>query len=278
MADRIRISPVELETQANKLYTLGSQVDDITLKAGKAMRLIEEALSSKFTSNMEKKSATLMKNIRSLRDSLYIGSKVAFQCASSYKNADTVLRDEIGNSLPQDVISSPTSDQKVEKTIESSIPYSQLANKNSVGSVVANTGNSCYDNYRVAHSSYNGGDLECVGYVNGRFKELTGHTLNIGGNAIDYQYNHVNDGAVYYTTNINEIKLPAIAVTRGYYTNFGHVVIIENVDCDAKGNITQIYFTEGNSRGANGALKVKSYSEFFAEGQSYKPYGFISLK
>lgn len=278
MADRIRITPSELESQAARLTGLGNQMEDITSKADRALSLMEDALSSKFTSNMDKKGKTLLKNLKSLKNSLRTGAKVAAQCATSYQNADKVLRDEIGDSLPKDVINSPASNQKVEKTIESSIPYTQLANKSCVGSVVANTSNSCYDSYRVAHSSYNGGDLECVGYVKGRFKELTGHTLNIGGNAIEYQYNHVNDGAVFYTTNINEIKLPAIAVTRGYYTTYGHVVVIENVDCDSKGNITQIYFTEGNSKGANGTLKVKSYSEFFAQGQTYAPYGFISLK
>lgn len=153
MANKISISTKELETQANKLYALGSHVDDITLKSGKAMRLIEEALSSKFTSNMEEKSKALMKNIRSLRDNLYVGSKVAFQCATSYQNMDKVLRDEIGNTLPDDVVNSPISNQEVKNEFEAKVD--EMKEKEGF-----RQGDYNYNNFMYYVSSYNEQSVE----------------------------------------------------------------------------------------------------------------------
>ena len=113
MADKIKITPSELDSQAVRLSGLGNQMETITSKADRALSLMEDALSSKFTSNMEKKGKTLLKNLKSLKSSLRTGAKVAKECATTYQNADKVLRDEIGDSLPQDVINCPVSSQEV---------------------------------------------------------------------------------------------------------------------------------------------------------------------
>ena len=269
MADKIKISPSELMEQHERLVKIGKDFVDIKDKAQRALNLMDGALSGKFANNMRAKKGKLISNIGDLIVSLTQGAIVAQKCAESFENADRELRDIFGNDLPDEIRNSDVSEQKVQQGIESSIHYSQLADKDKVGKVITDTS----ENYYVKYE----GKLQCVGYARGRFYELTNHKLNIYGDAIKFKDKYVNDSCVYYTTNIYEIKLPAIAVTKGI-TSDGHVVVIENLDYDDKGNITKIYFTEGNSEGANGTLKVKFYSEFFKDGQYLKPYGFISLK
>lgn len=126
MADRIKITTADLESQATRLSGLGNQMEDIRTKADIALSLMEDALSSKFTSNMDKKGKTLLKNLKSLKNSLNTGAKVATQCATSYRNADKVLRDVIGDSLPNDVKNSSTSAQSVVSPVDKSV-YDQTA-------------------------------------------------------------------------------------------------------------------------------------------------------
>lgn len=117
MADKIKITTADLESQAVRLSGLSNQMEDICSKADRALSLMEDALSSKFTSNMDKKGKTLLKNLKTLKSSLNTGAKVATQCATSYQNADKVLRDVIGDSLPEDIKNSSTSSQTVENPV-----------------------------------------------------------------------------------------------------------------------------------------------------------------
>lgn len=125
MADRIKISTSDLENQATRLTTLGNQMEDISEKADKALSLIRDALGSKFSSNMDRKSKSLIK-LNSLKDSFYTGAEVANKCASTYQNADKVLRDMIGDSLPQEIKDSPASSQSVYIYVDKSV-YNQNA-------------------------------------------------------------------------------------------------------------------------------------------------------
>lgn len=132
-----------------------------------------------------------------------------------------------------------------------------------------------YSQYYVVQSSYSGRNLECVGYVKGRYEELTGVKLNIGGNAIDYQYNYVNDQRVNFVTDITAVVPPAIAVTKGYYPQYGHVILIEDISYHSDGSINQIFYTDGNSSVADGTLKVLNANGLTGQ---FEPYGFIQSK
>lgn len=213
MANKISISTKELETQANKLYALGSHVDDITLKSGKAMRLIEEALSSKFTSNMEEKSKALMKNIRSLRDNLYVGSKVAFQCATSYQNADIVLRKVIGDSLPdeiKDTNKNPPSQQQVKNEFQTKVDDMKAKDG-------FKQGDYNYNDFMNGVSSYNGqpvGGAQCYAMAHMMQIEVLGaRGYNCG------------------TTSFDDIKVGDVIHYKGggADANWGHWVFVTDV-------------------------------------------------
>lgn len=222
MADRIRITPSELESQATRLTGLGNQMEDITSKADRALSLMEDALSSKFTSNMDKKGKTLLKNLKSLKNSLRTGAKVAAQCATSYQNADKVLRDEIGDSLPQDVINSPVSNQEVfnsplANTKEyNNTTYHALDYEDNIMS------QNSYDGYEFGYGDYNAGCTAtawCMGlsimdgkkynptssemWINGEGATFKGQGISVWGNETNMlkeAYNQLMNGkpSVFY--------------------------------------------------------------------------------
>lgn len=276
---------INIEGLNNDKIILDKASKDVRFdKLRNAIQLIKEGMDSTGMGSCKSMLNEVDKKTKKLENKLLEAVEMITVCIDTYTSIDDYLAKQTKtDSSNEPVKNTTTTSNTANDTSENIKPDvvttpSSYPGNDKVGQVIANTNSSYYDSYRVAHSSYNGGDLECVGYAKGRFEEITGHRLNIRGNAIDYQYNYVNDEAVTYTTNINEIKLPAVAVTRGAMTQYGHVVVIENLDYDGNGNITKIYFTEGNSVGANGILKVKSYSDFYRDGQWLKPYGFISLK
>ena len=161
---------------------------------------------------------------------------------------------------------------------------SSKINHSDVGKVVAGVTDE-NGNLRYPYSQYTPDPswtqtdkLQCVGYVKGRFEELTGVNPNIScsltGYAVDYKTTYTNDSRLEWVTDVKSIRVPAIAVTKGVNDSWGHVLIVEDVSVDASGNVA-VYYTEGNA-GVDGQLKMKSYSDFC--GGYTNPYGFIQLK
>ncbi len=113
MANKIRITPAELTAQAAKIREASSKTQEIHSKSNQAMNAISNAMSGKFKSNMDKKGKKLLKNLTELKNSLNQGATVAENCAKSYENMDKELRKQIGDSLPQEVVNTPASNQQV---------------------------------------------------------------------------------------------------------------------------------------------------------------------
>lgn len=115
MADKIKITPAELESQAARLTVLTNQMQEQIDKSSKALALIEDSLSILFSKSMDSKGNALLKKLKNLRKSLKTGAEVASKCATTYENADKVLRDTMGDSLPDNVVNVPVSNQTVLK-------------------------------------------------------------------------------------------------------------------------------------------------------------------
>ena len=119
--------------------------------------------------------------------------------------------------------------------------------KSKVGSVVANTSSSGYNN-----SSYYG---QCVWYVRGRAAEKLGVKTKPLGNGNEIYYNAKDSAKI--TADINNIRGDTLACykvgTSKAGQTAGHVIYIEAVDGD------NVYYTECKSGGkAAGTLKVTS--------------------
>lgn len=113
MAKNISISPSVLEDQATRLQKLAGQISDIHSKASRAIALIHEATNSKYSSDMKQKGNKLLQNANHLSDKLYEGAKIAVKASSEFINTDKVIRELIGDALPEDVKESETSTQTV---------------------------------------------------------------------------------------------------------------------------------------------------------------------
>ncbi len=121
---------------------------------------------------------------------------------------------------------------------------------------------------------------ECTWYALGRFGEVTGVKLTKAPHAKSWLSTNKNNSNVTVVYGANKIVSQCIAVdTSGTY---GHVMFIEHVEYDAKGNPQTVYFTEcnwdGNSTynaGKDCVLKKLSYSQFIAR---RSPDGYIIAK
>ena len=147
-----------------------------------------------------------------------------------------------------------------------------------VGIIINENGNFS-EYYGSGNISYTSGyEGECTWYAYGRFYEVTGIKLKSAYNANRWLSANQND------PNVKIIDVPvagSIAVnTNGTY---GHVMFVEYVTYDEKGNPIDIYFTEANwgkgsrngqyDAGTDGVLKKLSYHEFINQ---KKPSGYIA--
>ena len=132
-----------------------------------------------------------------------------------------------------------------------------------------------YSKYRTNYPCAD--QLQCVGYAKGRFEELTGviPQFRVGAaNEITSQY--VNDSRFECVTDINNVKVPAMAVTKGN-SSYGHVLIIEDIVRDENGSPSYIYYSEANHTGkADGTLYKRSVREFYS-GETM-PSGYVQLR
>ena len=121
---------------------------------------------------------------------------------------------------------------------------------------------------------------QCTWYAYGRFYEVNGIQLKTAPNAKKWLSVNSSDSRVKVTYGANTIKAKSIAVrTSGTY---GHVMFIEHVTYDAKGNPQYVYFTECNydnngryDAGKDCILQKMTYSKFVS---SKNPAGYISAK
>ena len=113
MSKTLRITPSTLRGQSQQLTNLYAQLSQLETKTKTALDLLDNATSAKFSLAMMTKTAILTVKIKALKEILDQGAKIAAKCAESYENADKVIRDTIGDSLPDHVEDSPVSQQEV---------------------------------------------------------------------------------------------------------------------------------------------------------------------
>lgn len=264
MSDKIRISTSELNAQATELSKLHGQINDIYQKADKALNLMNEALSAKFVLTMWFKKVTLLAKLATLRKSLNDGANVAIQCAETYENADKVLRDLMGNSLPNDIIQSPISNQEVYKGNGYSV--SELETMFATGQKVDIYSMDNRINYTDSYGNAKGYyvfDNGCTWYAAARYRQVNEQDIDfsIGGGNANQWANNIDKNSFNINATSNQTTIVSnsigIDVNGGY--GFGHVVYVEAVSNG------YVYYSEGSWGGDVsewGKIKKVTISEF----------------
>lgn len=194
-----------------------------------------------------------------------------------------VFKDKKGNKI--DITSSSSSVSTDNKALASTnTSDAVLKNWNAnVGKTIANIkeGKSYTKWYGSKNISAKAGYTgECTWYAYGRFYETTGIALKYANNAKRWLKDNANDNRVKILKGANKIVPQCIAVdTSGTY---GHVMFIEYVEYNAKGNPQTVFFTESNwdcnstyNVGKDCVVKKLSYSQFVAQ---RGPDGYIIVK
>ena len=243
MADKIRISSSDLEAQAVKLKELSQKLYDVRANADKAVKMIEEATISERIWFAQLTSSKLIAAIGRLGDMMSDGARIATQAAASYENTDKVIRDLIGDQLPDDVKNSATSGQTVVEPLDESI-YDQTA----------------YSQF-MEHYDYDyDGDIDyintgCVitscAYALTRMGIITTplQAYERSGGCYAY-YDKISQGQAYITTNqpvsmIDEMAKKAkndpnnISPLLLRVNGNTHTVVLKDIEMDAAGNITK---------------------------------------
>ncbi len=281
---KISISTTDIQcsiTELGKIIQLHSEMSPLVAKGTDAM---EKGLTPLLRNNMSSKALTVLRQINSTQSCFISLQSILQEVIAAYEDADVVLKGKV-DKIPKAVVDwtkGPKGDEvngATTVTVTDEKRNEIFGSK--VGTVIANiTANDNlippYDGINAPKPGWSQADkLQCVGYARGRFEELTGVQANISGDAIDWMYNYADDNRFEFVTDINDLKIPAIAVTNGDST-YGHVLVVEYVYTDSDGNKT-IYYTEGNVQNCyDGLLKAKSYSEFYTGYTT--PYGFVQLK
>ena len=118
---------------------------------------------------------------------------------------------------------------------------------------------------------------QCVGYARARFEELHQIQFPYMGNAKYWIQNHYRSTQTKMILDLDKLQEKAIAVykpTEELKTMAGHLVIIEYIERDEKGNLMNVYYTDSNTLGEgifykehDGKVKKMSIEEF------KNPYG-----
>lgn len=118
---------------------------------------------------------------------------------------------------------------------------------------------------------------QCVGYARARFEELHQIQFPYMGNAKYWIQNHYRSTQTKMILDLDKLQEKAIAVyepTEELKTMAGHLVIIEYIERDEKGNPMNVYYTDSNTLGEgifykehDGKVKKMSIEEF------KNPYG-----
>lgn len=114
MASKIRIKTSELQSQSVKLTEYSEELYDLYKRTKKTLNSINSTMSGKFVANMSLKSSGLLQQMLNVKNQLKIAGLIADRCATSYENADTVIRKNI-QGLSEKTISTPTSTQHIQR-------------------------------------------------------------------------------------------------------------------------------------------------------------------
>ena len=113
MSEKIRVSVSDLRAQAAELSAIASDFENQYRTAVNTMHNMKNAMSLAMAVNMEVKSARMILYFSSLNVTLQQGVTIANTSAESFENTDITLRKLYSDWLPEDVKSSPVSNQKV---------------------------------------------------------------------------------------------------------------------------------------------------------------------
>ena len=110
---QIKITPATLRAQSAQLRALQTRMADLSAKSTKVINLLDEALTGSFNILMRTKGNIMLAQMKLLCNDLDTAAQIANRCAETYENADKVIRDTIGDSLPDEVVNTPVSTQEV---------------------------------------------------------------------------------------------------------------------------------------------------------------------
>ena len=115
----IKITPSELKAQAGQLNTLYERLVHVYHMSSGALGLVEQALYGKFTNKCYAQFNAYRNKLKQLMADLQTAQKVALRCAEEFENADKVIRDTIGDSIPEEIMETPVSTQEVSYDLRS---------------------------------------------------------------------------------------------------------------------------------------------------------------
>lgn len=249
MANNIRILPSELQRQASKLNDLANQMDDITAKSLQAVKMMEEALhcgSAFSVISMLTGKSLFQERLENVTNSLRTGAEIANTCATTFENADKVIRDKIGDSLPAEVVNTtPSGQYVVDKGVYNQLAYDHFWTE--------------YDwNYDGVKEWVNTGCVitSCAYALTLMGIPTTPQDAYVrSGNTCDAWYDKIaNSGGVqqaYYSgvRPVSELNAMAIQAKESNYSTFSplmlrvngntHTVVLEDIETDGNGNITK---------------------------------------
>lgn len=121
---------------------------------------------------------------------------------------------------------------------------------------------------------------QCTWYCLGRFTEVNGINLGKAPHAKYWLSTNKDNSKVKILD--KKAKIPEKSIAVDIHGEYGHVLFVEHVDYDVKGNVKTVYFTECNwdnnhkyDAGKDCILKKLSYKDFLSE---KSPDGYIVAK